>query len=53
VSADHYIFAAIPHSEASIAEELKKQAAALGGTGVINITAGLDRTTGDVIVVKK
>jgi len=53
VSADHYSFAAIPHSEASIAAELKKQAASIGGKGVINITTGLDRTTGDVIVVRK
>lgn len=52
VSADHYNMVALPHSQESIAEELKKQGASIGGTGVIDINTGLDRTTGDVIITK-
>lgn len=52
VSADNYSILATPHSQETIAAELKKQAASIGGTGVINIVTGLDRTTGDVIISK-
>lgn len=52
ISADNYSMAAIPHSQETIANELKKQAASIGGNGVINIATGLDRTTGDVIANK-
>jgi hypothetical protein len=49
VSADNYALMAFPYSQESIAQHLKEQAAAIGGTGVINIDTGLDRTTGDII----
>jgi hypothetical protein len=52
VRASNYNFAGMPFSEESIAKELKKQAASIGGTGVINIKEGLDKTTGDVIILK-
>lgn len=52
VSADNYSMIAMQYSQKSIALELKKQAASMGGTGVININTGLDRTTGDVILTK-
>jgi hypothetical protein len=52
VSADNYSMIATPHSQEAITMELKKQAASIGGTGVINVSTGLDRTTGDVILMK-
>ena len=52
VTADHYNIAAIPFSQDSIASELKKQAATIGATGVMNITTGFDRTSGDAIISK-
>ena len=50
ISAANYNLVGIPHSESSIAEELRKEGASIGGKGVMNITTGLDRTTGDVII---
>lgn len=50
VNADNYSMIATPHSQESITMELKKQAASIGGTGVINVSTAMDRTTGDVIV---
>ena len=50
VSADNYNLVAIPHSEESISIELKNQAASIGANGVINITSGLDKTSGDAIL---
>jgi len=50
VSADNYTLIATSYSQESISKHLKEQAAAIGGTGVININTGLDRTTGDVII---
>lgn len=50
VSADNYTLISTSYSQESISQHLKEQAAAIGGTGVININTGLDRTTGDVII---
>jgi len=52
VSADNYSMIATPHSQESITMELKKQAASIGGTGVMNVFTAMDRTTGDVILSK-
>lgn len=49
VSADNYSLIGTPHTQIGIDEELKKQAASIGGKGVIHIQSVLDRTTGDVI----
>lgn len=53
VSAENYKLGLIQNSHLTIANELKKQAASIGGTGVINIITGLDYTMGDVIVAKQ
>jgi len=50
ISAANYNLVGVPHSESSIAEELRREAASIGGKGVMNITTGLDRTTGDVVI---
>ncbi len=52
VSAENYNMVGIEHSQESIAELLKKQAASIGATGVINLSTGLTQTTGDAIIVK-
>jgi len=40
------------NSQADIAASLKSQAAALGANGVINVNAGMAKTTGVAVVVK-
>jgi len=40
------------HTQATIAEELKKQAASIGANGVINISSGSTQVTGDAIVIQ-
>jgi hypothetical protein len=52
VSAENYKMALIQNSHLTIVNEIKKQAASIGGNGVINIITGLDYTMGDVIVAK-
>lgn len=52
VSADNYSIIATPHTQEFIADQLKKQAASIGGVGVININSALDKTTGDAIVTR-
>lgn len=52
VSAESYNLVGLEHTQATIAEELKKQAGAIGATGVINIANGFAQTTGDAIVGK-
>jgi hypothetical protein len=52
VSAENYNMVGMEHSQASIAEELKKQAANIGANGVINVSTGLTQTTGDAIITR-
>ena len=52
VSAEIYNVVGLEHTQASIAEELKKQSASLGGNGVINITSGMAQVTGDAVIIK-
>jgi hypothetical protein len=52
VSAENYNMVGMEHSQASIAEELKKQAANIGANGVINVSTGLTQTTGDAIIAR-
>ena len=49
ITASNYSIIGTPYSQSSIAVELKKQAASIGGTGVININTQIDRTVGDVV----
>ena len=42
----------IPHSQQTISDELKKQAASIGANGVINISNGMEQTGGDAILIK-
>jgi hypothetical protein len=53
VSAENYSIVAMEHTQAAIAEELKKQAASIGANGVINIQTGLAQTTGDAITTNR
>lgn len=50
ISANNDSLVGVPHSQQTIATELKKQAASLGANGVINISAGLEQTTADAIL---
>lgn len=52
VSADNYSIIGTSHTQNFISAEMKKQAASIGGTGVINISSALDKTMGDVITIK-
>ena len=52
VSANNDNMMGIPHSQQTISAELKKQAALLGANGVINISNGLEQTTGEAILAK-
>ena len=52
VSVDNYNMVGMTYSQASIAEELKKQAASIGATGVINVNPAMTQTLGDAIVSK-
>ncbi len=52
VSVDNFTFAGFDRSQQTIAENLREQAASIGGAGVINISTGLDQTTGDVIFLR-
>lgn len=52
VTANNDNMLGIPHAESVVAEELKKQAASIGANAVINITTGLERTSGDAILIK-
>lgn len=49
VQADNYNLIGVPHSQANIEQELKKQAASIGGRSVINIQHGMVKTSGDVV----
>lgn len=53
ISAENYNIVGIEHTQESIANELKKQAASIGANGVININSGLTQTTADAILIKK
>lgn len=50
VTASHFTAIGTSYSQQSIAEELKKQAASIGGTGVMNVATGMDRSSGDVVL---
>lgn len=50
VSASNDNMVGVPHSQESIADNLKKQAASIGANGVIHIQTGLEQTTGDAIL---
>lgn len=52
VSAEIYNVVGMEHTQASIASELKKQAASIGANGVINIASGMAQVTGDAVVIK-
>ena len=52
VSVDNYNMVGMTYSQASIAEELKKQAASIGATGVINVNPGMTQTIGDAIITR-
>lgn len=52
VSAETYNLVGLEHTQSTIAQELKKQAASIGANGVINIATSMTQTTGDAIVVK-
>jgi hypothetical protein len=52
ISAENYNIVGMEHTQSSIAEELKKQAASIGANGVININSGMAQTTGDAVIIK-
>jgi hypothetical protein len=52
VSANNDNVMGVPHSQKTIGEELKKQAASLGANGVININTSLESTTGEAVLSK-
>lgn len=52
VSADNYSVIGMEHSQKTVMNELKKQAASLGANGVLNIHAGLAQTTAEAVLVK-
>jgi hypothetical protein len=52
VSVENYNMLGMEHSQASIAEELRKQAASIGANGVMNVYSGLTQTIGDAIISK-
>lgn len=52
VKVDNNNIIGLEHNQHFIDDELKKQAASIGGQGVINIQTNTQTTTGDVIVKK-
>lgn len=52
VKVDNNNIIGLEHNQHFIDDELKKQAATIGGQGVINIQTNMQTTTGDVIVKK-
>lgn len=52
VSAEIYNVVGLEHTQASIADELKTQAASIGANGVININSGMAQVTGDAVIIK-
>jgi hypothetical protein len=52
VTANNDNMIGIPHGQATISAELKKQAASLGANGVINISSGLENTSGEAVLIK-
>lgn len=52
IKVDNNNIIGLEHNQHFIDEELKKQAASIGGLGVINIQTNMQSTTGDVIVRK-
>ena len=52
VSAEVYNVVGLEHTQSTIAEELKKQAASIGANGVMNINSGLMQVTGDAVLIK-
>jgi len=40
----------VPHSQQTISDNLKKQAASIGANGIINIQTTFEKTTGDAIL---
>lgn len=52
VSAENYNPVGLEHTQESIANELKKQAASIGANGVIHITSGMVQTIGDAVILK-
>ncbi len=53
ISADNYSMIGMEHSQKSVMSQLQKQAASVGGNGVININQGTTQTTAEAILVKK
>ena len=49
VGTDNNNLIGMAYSQQEIANELQKQAASIGGRGVINVSTGFEQTTGDVI----
>lgn len=52
VSAERYNLVGLEHTEITMRDELKKQAASIGANGVINITSSMTQTSGDAIISK-
>ena len=52
VSAENYNIIGMEHSQLTITEELKRQAATLGANGIINLSNKLTVTTADAIFIK-
>jgi hypothetical protein len=52
VSAENYNIVGIEHTQLTVADELRKQAALIGANGVMNINAGLSQTIGDAVLIK-
>lgn len=50
VSAEIYNLVGLEHTQSSIADELKKQAASIGANAVIDISSGMAQVTGDAVV---
>lgn len=52
ISTQNYNFVGMTISQESILTELKKQAAAMGANGIVNITTGLAQTTAEAVILK-
>jgi uncharacterized protein YpmB len=52
VSANNDNMVGVPHSQKTIADNLRKQAASLGANAIININLGLEQTSGEAIIIK-
>ena len=52
ISAENYSLIGVEHAQSTIAAELKKQAASIGASGVININTGLAQTSGDAVIIQ-